>query len=80
VRLDVVGRSHVGRSRALVLRAADFPDGGIHGGHLGVIWNEAGSGYTLTIHFSPKAHLAPALQQKLLLESAAAMGRFRVPS
>jgi hypothetical protein len=77
VRLEVVRSARVRSSRALVIRAAEFPDGGIHGGHLGVVWNEGRSGYTLTIHFSPDAHLTPALQEDLVLDSATAMSRFR---
>ena len=77
VRLQVVRSSHVHRRQALLLRAAEFPNGGIHGGHLGVIWNEGRNGYTLTIHFSPDAHVPPSLQEQLLLDAAAAMSRFR---
>lgn len=50
VRLRVVRRTRVGTASALVLRNPPYPVGGIHGGHLTVIWNEGQAGYALSGH------------------------------
>jgi hypothetical protein len=48
-------RLRVAGHPALLLRAAAYPRGGLHGGHVGVIWNQDGAGYALTLHY-PGAH------------------------
>jgi hypothetical protein len=50
VRLRVLRRVEVDGEPGLLVRAREFPAGGVHGGHVGVVWNRGGSGYTLTIH------------------------------
>lgn len=47
----VLQRTTVEGRPALVLVAAPYPVGGFHGDHLIVIWNRAGHGYFLSLHF-----------------------------
>jgi hypothetical protein len=35
---------------ALVLREPLYPQGGLHGGHVIVLWNQAGHGYLASVH------------------------------
>jgi hypothetical protein len=35
---------------ALLLREPPYPQGGIHGGHILVLWNRAGHGYVASLH------------------------------
>lgn len=51
VRLRVLRRTTVAAKRALLLRAAPFPDGGVHGGHHVIVWNDGGHGYAVSMHF-----------------------------
>lgn len=44
------GRVRVRGRNGLVLRVAPYPDGGIHGGHVALIWNEHGHGYMVSAH------------------------------
>jgi hypothetical protein len=48
--LDVLATTDIRAGRAVVVRSRPYPAGGIHGGHLGVIWNANGHGYALTAH------------------------------
>jgi hypothetical protein len=48
--LEVLATTEIGGRRAIVVRSRPYPLGGIHGGHLGVIWNASGHGYALTAH------------------------------
>lgn len=50
VRLEVTRITRVGSAPALVLRNPAYPVGGIHGGHLTVVWNRAGAGYAVSGH------------------------------
>lgn len=75
VPLEVVGPAEVGGEPALVLRAAGFPDGGVHGGHLVVIWNQARIGRVLSIHFHGDDASREAVRKDALLEAADAMSR-----
>lgn len=52
---------------ARVLRAAAFPQGGLHGGHVLVLWNEHGHGYMVSIH---AARMPVAHQVAVVLEMA----------
>ena len=50
VALRVLQRARVGSAPALVLRNPPYPVGGIHGGHVSVIWNAGGAGYVVSGH------------------------------
>jgi hypothetical protein len=63
-RIHVVRRSTVGSDPALVVRTMPYPAGGIHGGHVVVLWNHGGHGYFVSLHFAglPRAErIAAAL-------------------
>jgi hypothetical protein len=56
VRPRVLGRTHIGNARALLLRIAPYPEGGVHGGHFAIVWNLHAAGYVISVHFlSPPA-------------------------
>src|SRR5689334_1678160 len=48
--LVLVRRVGVG-SPALLLRAPPYPRGGVHGGHVIVLWNSSGGGHLVSLHF-----------------------------
>jgi hypothetical protein len=48
--LRVLRAARVGGARALVLRNPPYPAGGIHGGHVSVVWNAGGAGYVVSGH------------------------------
>jgi hypothetical protein len=73
VRLKLVRSATVATHPAVVLRAQGFPNGGIHGGHLIVVWNEHGHGYVLSMH----AHDADQTHQAIVLRMADGMSRHR---
>lgn len=50
VGLRVLARVPIRSTTALVLRNPPYPVGGIHGGHVTVIWNEGGAGLVVTGH------------------------------
>lgn len=50
VGLRVLHGSRIGSAPALVLRNAPYPVGGIHGGHISIVWNVDGAGYAVTGH------------------------------
>lgn len=50
VRLRVLRRARIGSASALVLRNAPYPVGGIHGGHISIVWNADGAGYVVSGH------------------------------
>ena len=50
VALHVLRHARVGTAPALVLRNPPYPTGGIHGGHISVVWNANGAGYVVTGH------------------------------
>ena len=72
-RVAVVRTARVRRRPALLLRAAGYPEGGVHGGHLAVVWNQDGNGYVLSIHFAEPGPWTPAERAAILLSAAAAM-------
>jgi hypothetical protein len=45
-----VGTTRIHGQPAGVLRAPTYPQGGIHGGHSIVMWNESGHGYLVSTH------------------------------
>jgi hypothetical protein len=75
VPLDVVGPGEVRGAPALIVRAAGYPDGGVHGGHLAVIWNETGVGRVLSIHFKGRDPARDPARKATLLRAAAAMAQ-----
>ncbi len=50
VRPRALTRTRVARHPALLLRVADYPAGGLHGGHLAVVWNQEGLGHLASLH------------------------------
>lgn len=78
VRLKLVGRSSLGKHPALLLKVTDYPDGGVHSGHLAIIWNEGNHGYTLSLHFAEPSKHDGDDQEALIVQIAAAMSRFTV--
>jgi hypothetical protein len=79
VRLKLRRRTTVARHAALLLMAAGYPDGGIHGGHLAVVWNQGDDGYVLSMHFAEHNKRAPSEQEAVLLQAAAGMSGFTGP-
>ncbi len=51
VRPDFYGRAAVKGRQALVLHARKYPDGGVHGEHFIIVWNIAGNGYAMSLHY-----------------------------
>ena len=45
-----VGSATVHGRRAAVLREPPYPQGGVHGGHVVIVWNEGGHGYIVSAH------------------------------
>jgi hypothetical protein len=50
VRPRRVSRTMVNGTPALILWLATHPQGGIHGGHYAIVWNEGQNGYVLSMH------------------------------
>jgi hypothetical protein len=76
IRPRLIRRTTVSTHSALLLRVADYPDGGVHGGHLAVVWNQGEAGYALSIHFSERDRHSPSEREAVLLEVAGSMSRF----
>jgi hypothetical protein len=45
-----IGEATVHGAPALLLREPPYPKGGLHGGHVLVLWNQAGHGYIVSVH------------------------------
>ena len=45
-----IATARVHGAGAVVLQEPPYPAGGIHGGHVVVLWNEAGHGYLVSVH------------------------------
>jgi len=45
-----IATARVHGARATVLQEPPYPAGGIHGGHVVVLWSEAGHGYLVSVH------------------------------
>lgn len=73
VRLDRLGRTSVAGHEALLLRVREYPNGGLHGGHLAVIWNVGQAGYAVTMHFSNDSGLDQRERRAVLVGVAASM-------
>jgi hypothetical protein len=56
VRLKVLRRTSVAGRRALLMRVAPYPAGGLHGGHVVALWNDGGRGYVVSLHFQDDGH------------------------
>ena len=76
VPLTLLRRATVGGQPALLLRASQYPTGGVHGGHLAVVWNQGGNGYALSMHFQDDSPRSETERQAALLEAATAMSGF----
>jgi hypothetical protein len=55
-----IGTTTVHGERAAVLVAPPYPQGGIHGGHSIVMWNEGGRGYLVSAHSEASRRSATA--------------------
>ena len=76
VRPTLLRRATVGEHPGLLLRIADYPVGGVHGGHLAAVWNQGRDGYVLSLHFAERSLRPRAEQEAVLLAAAAAMSNF----
>jgi hypothetical protein len=47
-------RAAVGGADAVVLRARPYPQGGLHGDHLVLLWNASGRGLLVSLHFTDR--------------------------
>jgi hypothetical protein len=56
VRLTVLQRIRVAGRPGLLLRVKPYPAGGLHGGHVMALWNDAGRGYLVSLHFEDGGH------------------------
>jgi hypothetical protein len=74
VRPRVVAATRVAGHRALLLRVAAYPAGGLHGGHLAVVWNQEGVGHLVSLHV-PEQPAARRREREWLLATAASMAR-----
>ena len=63
-----IATARVHGARAAVLREPPYPAGGLHGGHVVVLWNEGGHGYLVSVH-------GERLSQRALVSIALAMAR-----
>ena len=73
VRARVLGRTTVHRHRALVVRMPAYPAGGLHGGHVGVVWTQGSASYVLTLH--PGRATGPLQARRLAVSAARATAR-----
>jgi hypothetical protein len=55
-RLVLLQNAEVGGADAIVLRAARYPIGGVHGGHVIVLWNAGGHGQMVSLHFATRRY------------------------
>jgi hypothetical protein len=51
VRLTALRRLMIAGHAGLLLRVKAYPEGGVHGGHVVALWNAAGRGYVVSVHF-----------------------------
>jgi hypothetical protein len=62
VRMTVVRSVWLRQMPGLMLAAVAHPDGGIHGGHVALVWNQGGHGYVFSIH--ARHHERPTLHDQ----------------
>ncbi len=74
-RLRVLGTTTVADGPALLLVAKPFPTGGVHGGHIAVVWNQDGAGYAVTLHFADEG-TPDERSENVVLRAAASMSRY----
>ena len=75
VALRVLQTVDVDGHPGLLLQAAGYPDGGVHGGHIAAIWNQGRAGYVLSLHFTEQRHAPNISWQRTVSSVAAAMSR-----
>jgi hypothetical protein len=51
-RPHVIRRLRVRGHPGLLMRSDPFPEGGLHGGHYELVWNERGAGYAVSAHWA----------------------------
>lgn len=68
-----IRRARVHGIPATVLKAPPYPQGGIHGGHVLVVWNEGGHGYLVSAH-------GTRMTQRALIEVTLAIARSTGPA
>lgn len=76
VRLKVLRSVKVAGHPGLLLKVADYPDGGVHGGHMAVVWNQGRDGYVLSLHFAERSLRKRTEQDAVLLGAVTAMSHF----
>jgi hypothetical protein len=69
IRPRLVTRTRIAGTRALILRVAPYPDGGVHGGHYAAIWNQDGHGYLVSIHVAEMVSVAAIVEDLQTLAS-----------
>lgn len=72
--MTVLRRVAVRSHPALLLRAASHPGGGVHGGHVAVVWNQRRHGYVFSIHAAHTGRITPQ-DEAVALDGAEAMAR-----
>lgn len=75
VRPRVLRRVVIAGHRGLVVQAAIYPEGGVHGGHIAAIWNQGTAGYVLSLHFTERPHAATPNWEQTVIDAAEAMSR-----
>ena len=60
--------TRISGERAVVYQAAPFPQGGLHGGHVAVLWNAGGRGHIVSLH-------AVGLPRRVVVRLALAVAR-----
>lgn len=76
----VLRRVDVNGHHGLLLQEAVYPNGGVHGGHLAVIWNQDGNGYVLSLHFTESPRAPTSSWQQIVIDTADTMSRASEPS
>ncbi len=69
---EYIGGTTVDGQRARILREPPYPQGGLHGGHVIVLWNRGGHGYLVSIH-------GQGLSEHALVATATTLARAAVP-
>lgn len=68
-----IATARVRGAQAVVMRAPPYPAGGLHGGHVVVLWSQDGHGYLVSVH-------GERLSQRALVLIALAMARSTRPT
>jgi hypothetical protein len=63
-----IGTTTVHGTRALLLREPPYPAGGLHGGHILVLWDQGGHGYVVSVH-------GTGMTPHAVIETAVALAR-----